>query len=205
MAIPKTIDACREHLFTDKAEMIRCGVPDILQDRILRIRNVYTQWVSDCYLQDKDVVSHLMHEYNVSQSTAYEDIRLVKQLLGDVNEAKKSFHRWKFNAAIGELISNCRKEGDYKNLNKALATYAKYNQLEQPDEKEIPYEDIVVQPFDVVDDPTILGVDRVPNLDAKIKALNERYAGDIEDVDFEDVDYNFNLNGNGKTDETTLL
>lgn len=187
MAIPKTIDTAREHLFSDKADMIRAGVPDIIQDRIMRLRNTFTQWVNNCYLQDKDVVQYLMRDCGVSQSTAYEDIRIVKQLLGDINAAKKSFHRWQFNENIKDLILRCREEGDHKTEERAIATYARYNQLEQPDEQDVQLDKIPIQPFDITTNPEVIGIEPIPNLNAHIMKMNKKFADDITTIS--DADY----------------
>ena len=193
MAIPKTIDTAREHLFSDKADMIRAGVPDIIQDRIMRLRNTFTQWVNNCYLQDKDIVQYLMEDCGVSQSTAYEDIRIVKQLLGDVNAAKKSYHRWQFNENIKDLIVRCRADGDFKTEERAIATYARYNQLEQPDEQDVQLDKIPIQPFDITTNPEVIGIEPIPNLHAHISKMNKKFADDIttiSDAEYKDVNEN---------------
>ena len=49
--------------------------------------------------------------------------------------------------------------------------------------------------FTMSDDPTVIGLQRIPNLRAKIKKMEKRYSmPDIEDADFEELS-----NDDGKT------
>ena len=50
---------------------------------------------------------------------------------------------------------------------------------------------IVVQPFTATDDPSVLGIRPIPNIDQKIKALLDKYRAesiDIDDIEYEDPD-----------------
>ncbi len=50
---------------------------------------------------------------------------------------------------------------------------------------------IVVQPFTATDDPSVLGIKPIPNIQDKIKKMLEKYRAetmDIDDVTFEDAD-----------------
>lgn len=194
MAIPKTTTVCKNHLFTDPSELIRLGIPDIIQARIMRLRNVFTYWNTNVNLCDREIVEYMMYDLDVSQSTAYEDIRIVKEMLGDINAAKKSYHRYRFNQMITDLIIKAKEDGDNKTVERAIATYARYNMLEQPDEKDIPYDEIVVQPFDITDDPSTLGIKKIVNIKDTISRLEKKYGGAIVDVKMEEVDFNHNLN-----------
>ena len=48
-----------------------------------------------------------------------------------------------------------------------------------------------IQPFTATDDPTVLGIKPIPNIQQKISDMIEKYRKktiDIEDVEFEEVD-----------------
>lgn len=55
----------------------------------------------------------------------------------------------------------------------------------------MPYDRIVVQPFTATDDPTVLGIKPIPNINEKIKEMLDKYRKetiDIEDIEFEEAD-----------------
>ena len=76
-------------------------------------------------------------------------------------------------------------------MEKAAASYAKFNRVDLEDEQAVPYEMIVVQPFTATDDPTVLGIKPIPNLQQKIDQMIKHYGAetiDIEDIDYEEAD-----------------
>ena len=71
------------------------------------------------------------------------------------------------------------------------SSYAKFNRVDLEDEQTVPYEMIVVQPFTATDDPTVLGIKPIPNLQQKIDQMIKHYGAetiDIEDIEFEEPD-----------------
>lgn len=64
----------------------------------------------------------------------------------------------------------------------------KNNRTDTPDEPELAFDKIVPVEFRMTDDPTVIGLQKIPNLRAKIKKLEKRYSmPDIEDADFEEL------------------
>lgn len=50
---------------------------------------------------------------------------------------------------------------------------------------------IVIQPFTATDDPSVLGIKPIPNIDKKISDLISKYRAesiDIDDIEFEEPD-----------------
>lgn len=194
MAIPKTTEICREHLFTDRSELMRLNVPEIIIDRLTRMRDIYNQWLNEPSIKAKDFVDILKANYGVSESTAYEDVKIIKNLIGDINAASKSFHRWRFNEKIWMFIDMAEKKEDIDGGTRALGNYAKYNKLDQEDIQEIDWSAQQVQPFDPTSDPSEYGVKRITNLQEQIKKMEKKYGGgDFEDVTYEEVDFNEGL------------
>ena len=108
-----------------------------------------------------------------------------------VGQASREFHRWRFNEMILETYQRAKKRGDQKTMEKAASSYAKFNRVDLEDERKLPYDEIVIQPFMATDDPSVLGIKPIPDLQAKIDAMLEKYAGetsDIEDVEYEEYD-----------------
>ena len=55
----------------------------------------------------------------------------------------------------------------------------------------VPYDLIFVQPFTATDDPSVLGIKPIPNIQEKIQKMIAKYRAetiDIEDVEYEEAD-----------------
>jgi hypothetical protein len=132
-----------------------------------------------------------MREHKVSRSTAYEDVRIIKTLLGNMSKASKDYHRFRFIAMIEETFATAKRIGDARAMAAAAAHYGKYTQLDKEEAIDKGYDKIVVQPFIPTDDPTVLGIKPVPTIRERIAAkLKQYWSEDIEDVQFEEADYN---------------
>lgn len=99
MPLPSIADAAQQYLFTDRDKMIRSGVPEATINHIIRIRDVYSYWLQFPQKKDREIVGELMRRGNIQRSAAYEDLRLIKQLLGDLNKVQRImratvFYRW---------------------------------------------------------------------------------------------------------------
>jgi len=191
MPIPKTLQICKESLFDDVSKMNEKGVPAILQERILRIRDMYAIWVNFPSKKDKEIVSDLQQRYGIQKSAAYEDVRIIKILLGDLNKASKEFHRFKFNHMILNAYDMAERRKDTKSMVAAADKYAKYNKLDKEDAQDNPWEIIAVQPFEPTSDPSVIGIKPIPNIREKIaQKLKQYWNEDVEDITFEEADFN---------------
>lgn len=84
-----------------------------------------------------------------------------------------------------------KKRKDTKTMERAATSYAKFNNVNIEDEQSLPYDMIVVQPFTATQDPSVLGIKPIPNIDKKISQLIEKYRAesiDIDDIEFEEPD-----------------
>ena len=64
-----------------------------------------------------------------------------------------------------------KKRKDTKTMERAATSYAKFNNVNVEDEQSVPYDLIVVQPFTATQDPSVLGIKPIPNIDKKISDL----------------------------------
>jgi hypothetical protein len=86
------------------------------------------------------------------------------------------------------------KRKDTKTMERAASSCAKMHRVNIEDELTIPLDKILVQPFTSTDNPRVLGIKPIPNIQEKISAMIEKYRKetiDIEDVEFEE--YNLEL------------
>lgn len=190
MPMPNTIDVCRKYLFADVTEMRDNGLPEILQNRLIRLRDMYNFWLQFPRMKDLQIVEELCKRYSLARSSAYEDIRIIKALLGDLNQSTKDYHRYKFNCMIEETFNTARNIKDARAMAAAANYYGKFNKLDKEEIVDKGYDKIVIQPFEPTDDPSVLGIKPIPNLRDRIRAKIKQYEDDeIEDVDVEPVEF----------------
>lgn len=184
------LDACRQDLFTSETRL-RELYPDDVAAKVMRVREMYTWLLSKPDTPDKLLVEAIVQAHGISRVTAYSDLSAVKALLPQLSEASRAFHRWRYNEMILDTYRQAQEKGDVKTMEKAATSYAKHNRIDQEDEQQVPYELIVVQPFTATSDPRTLGIEPIPDLKQKIRAMIEKYRAetlDIDDVEYEEVD-----------------
>jgi len=189
MSKSKTLDLCRQHLYSDVDKM--AAVPVNIRERILRIRSGYTLWNEYPSKKDKEIAIFLMQQCNIEKSTAYDDVRLIKDLLGSINKQSKDWHLYQVNAWLDEAVIMARVKNDPDAIIKAAKVKVSANQLDKTDETEFPWEDLKVQSFEMTSDPSVIGLKKIPNLKEKIAAAFKKYAEDIsfiEEVTYEEID-----------------
>jgi len=109
-------------------------------------------------------------------------------LLGSINRQSKDWHRFKFNNQIQKAYDRADLKDDPDSMVKAMATYAKFNQLDKEDVERIPWDEIIPQLFEPTEDPTVLGIKPIPNIREKIASMKKKYMNDIEDVTYDEID-----------------
>ena len=190
MAQLETLEICRIDLFTAQDELQQ-RYADGIVERIMRIRDEYNWFLSNPDSKDRQFVEQAVSRHGVSRMQAYNDLAVVKALLPHLAQASRDFHRYRYNEMILETYQMAKKRKDTKTMEKAASSYAKYNRVDLEDEQAVPYDLIVVQPFTATDDPTVLGIKPIPNINERIHALLKKYQAenmDIEDVEFEEPD-----------------
>ena len=209
MPTPSALELCRTDLFT-KEDELRERYPQSVVDKVLRVREMYSWFISNPDSTDREFVVELLQRHDVSKVTTYSDLAVVKTLLPLLASSSRDFHRWRFNEMIMNTYKMAQKRKDTKTMERAAASYAKYNRVDLEDEQAVPYEMIVVQPFVATSDPSVLGIKPIPNIQKKISDMIAKYRAetlDIEDVELEEADLEFDLlfpqsiNNNDKQDE----
>ena len=193
MPTPSALEICRTDLFTRESELQE-RYPQVLVDKVLRIREMYNWFISNPDGTDREFVAELCQRHDISKVTAYADLAIVKTLLPTLATASRDFHRWRFNEMILATYKMAEKRKDTKTMERAASSYAKHNRIDIEDEQAMPYDMIVPQPFTATDDPRVLGIEPIPNIQEKISAMIQKYRAetiDIEDVQFEEVDLEF--------------
>jgi hypothetical protein len=186
MSKKQTYDICVQHLYDD-ADKLAHLAPQV-RDRLLRIRSGYTIMQEYPSKADREIIQHIMTISGIERSAAYEDLRIIKDLLGSINRQSKDWHRFKFNNQIQKAYNMAELKNDPDSMVKAMATYAKFNQLDKEDIERIPWDEIIPQLFEPTEDPTVIGIKAIPNIREKIAAMKKKYMNEIEDVTYDEID-----------------
>lgn len=190
MAQIKTIDLARQEMFTPREELEKRFSPERVE-HLIRLRDMYNFFLNDPAGRDRNFVDKFRAKYNISQSMAYADLALVKQLLPALAPASREFHRKQVSEMLLETYNMAKARKDVKAMALAAKELGKVNRVDLDDEKELPYELIVVQPFSPSLDPTLIGLKRIDNLEEVKARLRKQLAADnpdIEDIDYEIAD-----------------
>ena len=190
MPLPKTIDVCRVDLFTPLAELTE-KYDAIICARVMRVRDEYQWMLANPDARDRQFVEEFAGRYSVSDQAIYADLAIIKQLMPALSAATRDFHRWKTNQMLLETYQMARKRKDAKTMERAATSYGKLNRVDLEDEQAMPFDLIVVQPFTATQDPSVLGIKPIPNIDEKISRMIEKYRAetiDIDDVEYEEAD-----------------
>jgi len=186
MSKKQTYDICVQHLYDD-ADKLAYLAPQV-RDRLLRIRSAYTLMNEFPSKQDREIIQHIMNSSGVERSAAYEDLRIIKDLLGSINRQSKDWHRFKFNNRIDKAYDLAELKNDPGSMVKAMATYGKFNQLDTEDAERTPWDQIVPQQLEPTEDPTVIGINPMPNFKEKQAAMKKKYEDQIEDVTYDEID-----------------
>lgn len=190
MPFPSVQDIVQVDFFTSE-DVLREKYPDVSVERVLRLRGMYNWFISNPESKDKEFVDECLSRYGVSKTLAYDDLRVIKSVLPHITQASRDYHRWKYNEMILETYQMAKKRKDTKTMERAATSYAKFNNVNVEDEQSVPYDLIVVQPFTATQDPSVLGIKPIPNIEKKISDLIAKYRAesmDIDDIDYEEPD-----------------
>lgn len=191
MPLPAILDIARKHLYEDVSRLTELGIPRPTIDHLLRLRDVYNQWLQEPSLSDRDIVDLFKSAYGISDTKARSDLQVVKRLLGDMQQTSKNYHRYRFIEMIEETYRLAREKKNLKAMADAAGKYAKYTQLDKPDEQDLGLDGIRPQSFEFTDDPAVLGLTRIPGIKERKKKLLEKYmSDDVQEVQAEEVEWN---------------
>ena len=204
MPFPAVQDVVTTDFFTAEDEL-RKQHPAASVERVLRLRELYNWVISNPDCKDKEFVDVAIGRFGISKTLAYDDLKIIKSVLPNITQASRDYHRWKYNEMILETYQIAKKRKDTKTMERAATSYAKFNNVNVEDEQSVPYDMIVVQPFTATDDPTVLGIKPIPNIEKVISDMIEKYRAeslDIDDIEYEDADIQWAEYEEVREDET---
>lgn len=186
----KNIELARKEMFTPESELLE-RYDEARVAHLVRLRDMYNWFLANPSEQDRKFVQVFMGRYNLAQSKVYADLALIKELIPMLSEASRDFHRARISDMLLEAYNMAKRRKDTKAMIMAAKELARVNRVDLEDEKELPFDMIVIQPFTPSFDPTLVGIKPIPNVDevkARLKRTLAQEIPDIEDVDYEAAD-----------------
>lgn len=187
MSLPVNIDQYGEYLPVSSDELRQQLVPEDTIQRIERLRELSSYWRSYPSTSPKELVSRCMQLFKVGKSQAYDDIHILKILIGNLEATTKEFARWRVNQMIEEDRTAARRDGDWRAVASMQKNYILNNQTDKPDTPDMAFEKIVPLQLEPTDDPSVLGIKAPKNLRALRDKLIKQFSKDDEYAEYTEV------------------
>jgi len=202
MPKPTTLEICRKYLFENPGKEDKVISPQ-MRSRLIRIRAAFVHWTEFPMKGEIEIRNLIMDEFGVSLARAYDDLVIIKMLLGNVQNAGKQWHLYSFIEMTKDAYQIAKDKQDARAMAMLIGNYGKYTQLHIPDQEQIPWHEIIPQLIEPTEDPTVVGLQPDPGVREKAKKLLEKYSGEISStikvVHVEDVDF-IDVQSDGETD-----
>lgn len=179
-------------------ELFEQRIAQTVIERIHRLRGLYAYWLQFPQKFDQDIVQYDMAMFKVGKSQAYDDLHLVRLILGNLQQASKDFMRWKINQDLEQDLKAARRAGDHRSVAAIEKNRILNNRTDKEDELELEFDKIIPQQFVPSDDPTVLGIKKLPDLRNRIRELVKKYSDNsVQFAEYEELKED---NDNGATD-----
>lgn len=189
MPLPSIYDAAYAHMSSSRPQMEAAGLPEATIRHIERLRDMHAYWLQFPNKRDRDIVAELRHRYGIGDTVARQDLRLLKNLIGDIEKVSKAYMRHHVTQMLERAYEKAEAANNTRDMVAAAKALKEVHQLDQDDERKDILETIAPVILDFTDDPTTLGLTRMPDFRQKIKAMKEKHFTEItQDVEYEEVD-----------------
>lgn len=191
MKAPINIDEYAKRLPLDISELREEKLPEAFIDRIMRLRGLYTYWLQFPSKQTADLVEYDTKMWNVRKTQAYEDIQLVKALIGDLQQSNKEFWRWRINTMIMDDHKAARRAGEWRAVASMQKNLILNNKTDKEDPIDLQLDRIIPQAFEMTDNISIVIPEAKNTSRKKIEDMLRKYGRKddlpVDDADFEEV------------------
>lgn len=207
MSVPAEIEKYQKVLFLNADELSKAQLPAIMHERVIRLRSLYSYWLQFPQKGEKELLHFDMQQFSLQERQAYDDIFIVKYLLGNLQVASKEFHRWKFNNMIIAAYKEAERNHDARSMAAAADKYGKYNNLDKVDQDDMGFDKIIPQGFEPTSDPRVIGINKdAGDIRKQVKKLIEEWNNEkmnaVQYIDYENVEEEkdpFDINPNQNT------
>lgn len=195
MPLPVNIDEYVSYIVMNDEELRDQHVSPAVIQRLHRLRGLYAYWLQFPDKFERDILQQDISLFGVGRAQAYDDVRLVQILLGNMQQATRNFMRWKINQDLEADLRAARRQGDYRSVASLEKVRVLNNRTDKEDEPETNYDRIPLFGVVFTSNPSALnipGYDNEASLRKDIIAMNKRYSREIENekefTDFEEVE-----------------
>lgn len=189
MPLPSILDVAHEHLFADVDKLEAAGLPKPTISHIIRLRDVYTYWLTFPSKRDRDIVAELKARYSISDTVAREDLRLIKILLGDLQQESKNYMLYRVTEMLSRAYDKAAANNNTRDMIAAAARLGEIHKLGKDDDHSSIIDKVAPVVLAFTDDPTCIGFDRMPNFREKKKKMLEKYwLEETSNIEFEEID-----------------
>ena len=158
MSVPQNIDEYMGLMALDENQLVEDNVAPHVIQRVIRLRALYTYWCRFSSKSPKEIVEYDIAFNKVNESQAYDDIHIIKIVMGNLQEASKKFWRWRINQMIEEDRIKAKRDGDHRAVASMQKNLIKNNMTDTLDPPELAFDKIVPQQFIPSSDPSDAGV-----------------------------------------------
>jgi hypothetical protein len=195
MPLPVNIDEYVSYIVMNDEELRDQHVSPAVIQRLHRLRGLYAYWLQFPDKFERDILQQDISLFGVGRAQAYDDVRLVQILLGNMQQATRNFMRWKINQDLEADLRAARRQGDYRSVASLEKVRVMNNRTDKEDEPETNYDRIPLFGAVFTSNPSALnipGYDNEASLRKDIIAMNKRYSREIENekefTDYEEVE-----------------
>ena len=195
MPLPANLDEYARYIVMNDDELREARVNTTILQRLHRLRGLYAYWLQFPDKFERDILQQDMALFNVGRAQAYDDVRLVQVLLGNMQQATRNFMRWKINQDLEADLKAARRQGDYRSVAALEKVRVLNNRTDKEDEPDTAYDRIPLFGVVFTSNPAALkipGYDNEASLRKDIDSMNKRYSREIEQerdyTDYEEVE-----------------
>ena len=138
-------------------------------------------------LGDRHILAEIKRRNGLADTQAYEDLRLLKLCLGNLQQMTRDWYQYLFITRCEEGFQMARDKGDAGAFAKVLASLGKFTRLDHEVLTGPDYSQIIPQQFEMASDPSVAGFQRIPNVLQLTQQLERRFKKEIEEAEYEVV------------------
>lgn len=195
MPLPANLDEYSRYIVMNDDELKEERISPAIVQRIHRLRGLYAYWLQFPDKFERDILQQDIALFGVGRAQAYDDVRLVQIILGNMQQANRNFMRWKINQDLEQDLKAARRQGDYRSVAQLEKVRVLNNRTDKEDEPQTDYDRIPLFGVVMTSNPAALkieGYDNEASLRKDIDTMNKRYSREIEKekeyTDYEEVE-----------------
>ena len=183
MPLPANLDEYSRYIVMNDDELKGEHISATIIQRLHRLRGLYAYWLQFPDKFERDILQQDMALFGVGRTQAYDDVRMVQIILGNMQQATRNFMRWKINQDLEQDLKAARRAGEHKAVAAIEKARILNNRTDKEDEPETNYDRIPLFGVVMTSNPAALkipGYDNEATLRKDIASLNKRYNREIE-------------------------